>query len=267
MKIINSNLKFKSLANGNVPKSIVLHHAASSGCTIEDIHRWHLNKGWAGCGYHYFVNKKGEIYKGRQDYVFGAHCLHHNTNTLGICAEGNYEVETMPKVQEEALNELVNYLIERYKNISKVYGHKELKKTACPGKKYPMEAIIAAKLDDYLRLGARGDRVKELQLQLSELGFYTGKIDGSFGPLTDAAVREFQTKHEIKIDGVVGPNTIETLAKALKAETEAEDQKRFHISKELQELLTKYNFNCGPIDGDPGDKTLNGINELVDYLY
>lgn len=274
MKIIKPNLKFKSLAKGNIPRSIVLHHADSKRCTIEDIHRWHLNKGWSGCGYHYFVRKDGSVYKGRPDYVFGAHCLHHNTNTIGICAEGAYEVETMPEAQKKAIIELVNYLKSKYKNISKVYGHRELKKTACPGKNYPLQEIkkgqqSSGEKNKYLKIGSKGNEVKELQIQLQELGFYIGKIDGHFGTLTGAAVRKLQDKARIKVDGVVGSNTIKALESALKAKSEAieEEQKKFAVTKELQKLLDKYDFDCGKVDGYPGALTKGAIDRLVNYLY
>lgn len=52
-----------------------------------------------------------------------------------------------------------------------------------------------------LRRGARGDDVKTIQ---SEVG---AKIDGVFGPGTEAAVREFQRKSKLVPDGIVGPKT------------------------------------------------------------
>lgn len=58
-----------------------------------------------------------------------------------------------------------------------------------------------------LRQGSRGDEVRELQQVLAEGGFYTGAIDGIFGPQTEAAVREFQQYHQITVDGIVGSET------------------------------------------------------------
>lgn len=46
-----------------------------------------------------------------------------------------------------------------------------------------------------------------LQKRLNELSFYRLKIDGKFGPGTDAAVREFQRRHNLVVDGIVGPVT------------------------------------------------------------
>lgn len=104
--IIDPNLSFKSLDYSNVPDMIVLHHAEISSCTIQDIHQLHLNNGWAGCGYHFFVRKDGSIYKGRPENAVGAHCPPANNHSIGICAEGNYLIEQMPVVQKEAIIKL-----------------------------------------------------------------------------------------------------------------------------------------------------------------
>lgn len=69
-----------------------------------------------------------------------------------------------------------------------------------------------------LKKGSTGSNVKWVQWELREAG-YTKKfqynkrryspvqIDGDFGEITDAAVRSFQKKHKLGIDGVVGPAT------------------------------------------------------------
>lgn len=165
MNIINSNLKFKSLTYGNVPKAIVLHNADASKCTIQDIHQWHLNNGWSGCGYHYFVRKDGSIYKGRPDGAIGSHCKGNNTNTLGICFEGKYMAETMPTEQYNAGINLIRYLFSQY-GVMPIYGHKELFATECPGSKFPLADFKALKraekttgyvVTNYLPNGYKGD--------------------------------------------------------------------------------------------------------------
>ena len=57
----------------------------------------------------------------------------------------------------------------------------------------------------------RGDDVAELQRVLSRLGFDCGRIDGIFGPLAAAAVRDFQENAGLEVDGVCRPSTVEAL--------------------------------------------------------
>ena len=57
----------------------------------------------------------------------------------------------------------------------------------------------------------RGDDVSELQLRLGALGFDAGRVDGIFGPLTRAAVGDFQRNAGLITDEVCGPDTVEAL--------------------------------------------------------
>lgn len=65
-----------------------------------------------------------------------------------------------------------------------------------------------------LKRGAKGAMVLDLQDQLAMLGYFAGKVDGEFGPLTEAAVLAFQRAAEIATDGEVGPVTWDALEKA-----------------------------------------------------
>jgi murein L,D-transpeptidase YcbB/YkuD len=55
--------------------------------------------------------------------------------------------------------------------------------------------------------GATGAEVSRLQHGLTVVGTYSAAIDGDFGPLTAAAVREYQTQRGITVDGIVGDQT------------------------------------------------------------
>jgi peptidoglycan hydrolase-like protein with peptidoglycan-binding domain len=68
-----------------------------------------------------------------------------------------------------------------------------------------------------LKVGSRGPHVKALQEQLNEHGAHLA-TDGVFGPLTEGAVKSYQSSHGLTSDGVVGPHTrhaLETNAKAV----------------------------------------------------
>jgi len=133
----------KPLVPRSGTKYIVLHHAEASICTAQDIHQWHLNNGWAGIGYHYFVRKDGSIYRGRPRDALGAHCQGWNDWSVGICAEGDYMTETMPQAQENAIIELCHELLSIYSS-AQIVGHRDLNATSCPGDNYPLAEIQQA---------------------------------------------------------------------------------------------------------------------------
>lgn len=70
--------------------------------------------------------------------------------------------------------------------------------------------------DGVLRNGEKGEPVRELQESLQALG-YTGRngrplmADGDFGANTEHALREYQRDHGLKVDGVAGPKTLESV--------------------------------------------------------
>ena len=58
-----------------------------------------------------------------------------------------------------------------------------------------------------LKVGASGDKVKELQKWLTDYGYYSGDVDGVFGADTEKAVKTFQEEAGLIVDGVVGNDT------------------------------------------------------------
>ena len=65
--------------------------------------------------------------------------------------------------------------------------------------------------DPTLRNGDKAIAVRGLQRRLIDAGYEIDEIDGHFGAQTEAAVKAFQERSELDIDGVVGPQTWERL--------------------------------------------------------
>ncbi|BAN35901.1 peptidoglycan-binding domain 1 protein [Sulfuricella denitrificans skB26] len=64
------------------------------------------------------------------------------------------------------------------------------------------------------RLGSSGEEVRQIQVKLQTQGLYRGPIDGAFGGGTEAAVKTFQQKAGLEVDGAIGPITWKALFNA-----------------------------------------------------
>jgi uncharacterized protein (TIGR02594 family) len=71
--------------------------------------------------------------------------------------------------------------------------------------------------DVMLKSGSKGDSVLELKRKLIALGYELTPTNNLFGMLTETAVKDFQTKHGLVVDGIVGPLTQAALDVALEA--------------------------------------------------
>lgn len=58
------------------------------------------------------------------------------------------------------------------------------------------------------RQGSTGSTVKQIQTRLKQWGYYTGNIDGIYGSLTTKAVKNFQWKNGLTVDGIAGRKTL-----------------------------------------------------------
>ena len=197
MKIIEKTF----ITNGKMDirkatEKIILHHADASNCTVEDIDRWHKSRGWCKIGYHFFVDKEGNIYRGREENAVGSHAYGSNYNSIGICAEGNYMEEEMPIAQKNSIIELVNYLEEKY-NLKVVQKHKDVCATSCPGDKYPFDEIVngTVEIKQVVVVDERKERIKELQSLLNKIYNSGLAVDGIIGTHTNNALRKVALKN------------------------------------------------------------------------
>ncbi|WP_297634893.1 N-acetylmuramoyl-L-alanine amidase [uncultured Clostridium sp.] len=143
--INETNFKWAgSLDLTNTPKKMIMHHidASRPGSTIPvtDIHNWHLANGWSGIGYHFYVTKTGQVFRGRPEEAIGAHASGYNVDTIGIAVEGKYQTENMPEAQRKAVIKLGQYVRSKY-GMNEILRHKDVNSTSCPGKNYPLDLI------------------------------------------------------------------------------------------------------------------------------
>ena len=61
------------------------------------------------------------------------------------------------------------------------------------------------------KYGSRGDEVRQIQTKLKRWGYYSGNVDGIYGSGTLSAVKKFQQKNGLKVDGIAGKQTLEAM--------------------------------------------------------
>lgn len=96
------------------------------------------------------------------------------------------------------------------------YGQNEAKRTTFGGST-PAPAPKPSVNNNVLSIGDTGENVRKLQEQLVKLGYNVGSKgpDGDFGSKTYAAVIDFQRKHNLDDDGIVGPLTENAIKEAI----------------------------------------------------
>lgn len=66
-------------------------------------------------------------------------------------------------------------------------------------------------VDALSKYGSRSEEVRTIQTKLKRWGYYSGNIDGIYGSQTLAAVKLFQRKNGLTVDGIAGKNTLEAM--------------------------------------------------------
>ena len=125
---------------------IVVHQAAtrpSMDIGVEEIDRWHRERGWFRIGYHYVIRRDGSVEEGEELERHGAHVRTNNHDSIGICLAGGVSEEdhTKPEfnftdAQMASLLELIFKLQDDYGyGEAEVCGHADLDgaKPYCPG--------------------------------------------------------------------------------------------------------------------------------------
>lgn len=130
----------------NGVREITIHHdgmnpftsmsQSASAKRIESIRRVHVNaNGWADIGYHFIIDPSGRVWQGRPLTLQGAHVKYNNPHNIGVMMLGNYEQQTPTTASLHTLDNFVAQLMRLYRvPVSKVYTHRELRPTMCPGR-------------------------------------------------------------------------------------------------------------------------------------
>lgn len=227
---------------------VFIHCSASDNPAHDNVatmDQWHRQRGWAGVGYHYFIRKSGLLEIGRDIEKVPAAQEGNNSGTIAICLHGLAK-DKFTDEQFSTLQSLCHQINEAYGGKVTFHGHCEVAAKACPvfdykavlglraGGVLPRSAASASSVTietprlrsdvgleeptvaryATLRSGDKGGAVRELQATLASLGYFSGALDGDFGPRTRAAVLAFQADNHLVTDGVFGPASDEALKTA-----------------------------------------------------
>ncbi|MBD2384364.1 peptidoglycan-binding domain-containing protein [Cylindrospermum sp. FACHB-282] len=131
----------------------------------------------------------------------------------------------------------------------------------------------------FLTKGDEGENVRVLQERLRIAGFYYGNATGIYGPITEEAVKRFQTAYKLDVDGVVGPATLNKLpplgvGNGENTPKKPVDQDKLSLGdrgeavRVLQEHLIKAGYLEGQPNGYYGPYTADAVNrfQAANYL-
>lgn len=118
---------------------IIIHCTATPEgreVSVEQIRRWHKQRGFCDIGYHLIIHLDGSVDVGRPLSIAGAHCTGHNANSLGVCYVGGVDADNRPKdtrtpAQVATLRAIVQTARALMPNII-ISGHNQYARKACP---------------------------------------------------------------------------------------------------------------------------------------
>jgi peptidoglycan hydrolase-like protein with peptidoglycan-binding domain len=121
-------------------------------------------------------------------------------------------------------------------------------------------ALVAVTAPSAVGMGR--SNVAALQVALGSRGFYSGTVDGVFGPMTERGVRRFQRHRGLLVDGIAGPRTKRALGRlgrpVLGRRVLRNGRVGFDVTQ-LQFLLAWHGFPSGSFDGGFGPRTTAAV--------
>lgn len=113
---------------------VFIHCSASDNPNHDDIsviEKWHRERGFAGVGYHYFIQSNGNIQTGRNIEIIPAAQVGHNAGSIAICLHG---LEAFKNKQFSSLRQLCGE-INKDMDVT-FHGHCEVSNKLCPNFDY-----------------------------------------------------------------------------------------------------------------------------------
>lgn len=125
--------KYRSRSINDI-KNIIVHHSGTDSGSAEAFARYHVeSNGWPGIGYHYVIDKLGNIYRCNRLETISYNTSGNNFDSVGVCLIGNFDKVMASDVQMLALRNLTDNLVGHLGPLE-INWHSKYKDTTCPGK-------------------------------------------------------------------------------------------------------------------------------------
>lgn len=206
----------------------------------QSMKNYHVNNnGWSDIAQHLTLFPDGVWLTGRPFSKSPASIKGWNTGALCVEMIGNFDIkgtgdynnlgyDKLEGRQKAEILMLVKYFVDKYGENSIKY-HRENSGKTCPGTSLNKQDMIreakggissgntSTPNRSLIKHGSRGSHVKVLQANLNKLGFNAGTPDGIAGANTVAAIKRFQYKYKLRVDGMFGTNSYTVMDRELRA--------------------------------------------------
>lgn len=210
------------------PKYITIHN---TGNTSKDVnaamHARYVKNQSTTASWHYTVDDGDTIYQHLPTNENGWHAGD-GSSGIGNRRSIGIEICEYKGIDQNKANDnsiwLINKLMKEFTiELANIVPHQKWSGKYCPHNLLPNWSSFIEKIRvesgggamPTLRNGDTGPLVSQLQTDLNRIG-YNLTVDGSFGSATERAVKNFQEKNKLVIDGIYGPATQVKLAEAIK---------------------------------------------------
>lgn len=126
----------------NIPDKIIVHHSAydQKSDQLMQINQWHKDRDFLlssrgyYVGYHFVINYEGQITQTKELDEEGCHTRGFNSESIGVCMEGDFTKHEPSEAQKVALGKLLVMLCERlHIGDADIYPHRVFGQTSCYG--------------------------------------------------------------------------------------------------------------------------------------
>lgn len=128
--------------------------------------------------------------------------------------------------------------------------------------------IPGEETDALSKYGSTGSEVSQIQTKLKNWGYYSGSVDGVFGTQTKNAVKLFQQRNGLEVDGIAGLQTLRAMGIATSSSSSGSNKvssipikygARGNDVSTIQSKLRNWGYYTGSVDGIFGSGTLQAV--------